>query len=106
MANYSYTIPNANVHGVSLKITNEGDIVNGIYSGAGVFVDNGDGNLYPLITVGKEDLTTIPANSVIYVHEQLHTPIRLRENVRVVVDSTAIPTTCKMKPVFLLEMED
>lgn len=106
MTGYEYTIPNSPCHGVALRIQNLGDIVNGIYSGVGVFVDNGDGVRYPLITAGKDQLVDIPANSVIYVYEHFPTPLFFRENCRIVVDSTALPTTCVLTPEFLLEVED
>lgn len=103
---YQYTIPNSMCHGVALRIQNNGSIVNGIYSGVGVFVDNGDGSRYPLITAGKDQLVDIPANSVIYVYEHFPTPLLFRENCRIVVDSTDLPNTCILTPEFLLEVED
>lgn len=106
MTGYSYTIPNSLVHGVALRIHNTSTIVNGIYSGVGIFIDNGDGVPYPLITAGKDQLVDIPANSVIYVYEHFPTPLRFRENVRIVVDSTDLPNTCIMTPEFMLEVED
>ena len=106
MTGYDYTIPNSPCHGVSLRIQNTDTIVNGIYSNVGIFVDNGDGNLYPLITAGKDQLVDIPANSVINVYEHFPTPLLFRENCRIVVDSTDLPTTCILTPMFLLEVED
>lgn len=106
MTGYQYTIPNSMVHGVSLRIQNTSTIVNGIYSNVGVFVDNGDGILYPLITAGKDQLVDIPANSIINVYEHFPTPLKFRENCRIVVDSTDLPTTCILIPSFLLEVED
>ncbi len=106
MTSYNYTIPNSASHGVMLRIQNTDTIVNGIYSGAGVFVDNGDGVPYPLITAGKDQLVDIPANSVIYVYEHFPTPLKFRENCRIIVDSTSLPTTCILTPSFLLEVED
>ena len=106
MTGYQYTIPNSLCHGVALKIQNNGDIVNGIQSNVGIFVDNGDGNLYPLITAGKDQLVDIPANSVINVYEHFPTPLLFRENCRIVVDSTDLPTTCILTPLFLLEVDE
>ena len=106
MSGYEYTIPNSKCHGVSLRIQNLGDIVNGIYSNVGIFVDNGDGKLYPLITAGKDQLVDIPAYSIINIYEHFPTPWLFRENCRIVVDSTDLPTTCILTPQFLLEVED
>lgn len=106
MTGYQYTIPNSMVHGVSLRIQNTSTIVNGIYSNVGVFVDNGDGILYPLITAGKDQLVDIPAYSIINVYEHFPTPLKFRENCRIVVDSTDLPSTCILTPSFLLEVED
>lgn len=105
MAKYSMTVPDAEVHGVSLKIVNGGAAVNGIYSAVGVFVDNGNGDIFPLITVGKQDLVNLPANSTVYIYEHYVTPMQFRENVRIVVDSTDLPDTCILQPVFLLGVE-
>lgn len=102
---YQYTIPNSNCHGVSLKIQNSGDIVNGIYSAVGVFVDNGDGTRYPLLTAGKQELVDIPAYSVIYIEQKFQVPILFRENCRIIVDSTDLPNTCTLTPTFLLEVK-
>lgn len=104
MTSYEYTIPNAPVYGCALQIQNTGDIVNGIYSGAGVFVDDGV-TRFPLITAGKDQLVDIPANSTIQIYEHYITPLLFRQNCRIVVDSTDIPTQCIMTPIFLLEME-
>ena len=104
MAEYSYTIPNSLCHGVALKIHNLGELVNGAYTGVGIFVDNGDGARYPLITLGKQGLIDLPANAVVYAYEHFPTPLLFRENVRIVVDSTELPTTVLLTPEFLLEV--
>lgn len=104
MTSYQYPPPNARIHGAALKITNTSTIVNGIYSGSGIFLDDGE-NRFPLITAGKEDLVTIPEYSTIYLYQYFDTPILLRENVRIVVDSTSLPNTCVLQPSFLLEMD-
>lgn len=106
MMGYEYTIPNSPCHGVALQIKNLGNIVNGIYSNVGVFVSNSDGTRYPLITAGKDQLVDIPANSVINVFEHFPTPLYFRENCRIIVDSTDLPNTCILTPMFLLEVED
>lgn len=104
MTSYEYTIPDTPVHGISLKIQNTSTIVNGIYSNAGVFIDDGTCR-YPLITAGKSDLVDIPEYSTITIAEHFPTPLLFRQNCRIVVDSTDIPTTCIMTPIFLVEVE-
>ena len=106
MTGYEYTIPNSPCHGVALRIQNLGEIVNGIYSNVGVFVSNSDGTRYPLITAGKDQLVDIPANSIINIFEHFPTPLLFRENCRIIVDSTDLPDTCVLTPLFLLEVED
>ena len=105
--NYMLPVPNAKIHGVALRIDSENlTDLSGVYSAVGVFVDHGDNVRFPLVTVGKEDVTTIPALSTIYIYAQFHTPIYFEENCRVIVDTTSLPNTCKLTPRFLLEREE
>lgn len=105
MTGYSYPAPDGVIYGAALTITNTSTIVNGIYSGAGIFLDDGE-NRFPLITAGKEEMVTIPAYSTIHLYQYFDSPLLLRQNVRVVVDSTSLPSTCVLQPSFLLELED
>lgn len=105
MTAYEYTVPNTEVAGLALKIQNTGSIVNGIYSGSGVFLSDGT-TMFPLITAGKDEIVDIPGNSVIYMYELFPVKMRFRENMRLVVESTSLPDTCIMTPILLVEMED
>ena len=103
MTRYYYPVPNGTIYGSALKIQNtSSDAVEGVYSDCGIFITYDDGSEFPLITASKDDVTTIPANSVVWIHQTEPTPWKPNQQCRIAIDSTSLPSTCILTPVIKL----
>jgi len=104
VSRYYYNVPNGPIFGASLKLQNlDGTDVSGVYGDAGIFlVYDDEGAQFPLCTCSKDDVTTIPANSVVFLDETFHTPINPQRNCRIAIDTTSIPDTVVVTAVLLI----
>ena len=74
-----------------------------MYGDAGIFlVYDEDGGQFPLCTCSKDDVTTIPANSVVWLDETFHVPLNPQRNCRIAIDTTSIPDTVIVTPSLLI----
>lgn len=98
MTRYFFPVPNGPIYGAALRVTNtDSGAVTGLYADAGVFLTYDDGSEIPLATIGQQGITTFPANSVVWIHQMLPTPIQAGRQCRIAVDSTSLPSTCRLK---------
>lgn len=104
MTKYYYAVPNGAIYGASLKMQNlAGEDVSGIYGDAGIFLEfDQNGGTFPLCTCSKDDVTTIPANSIVFLDETFHMPINPQRSCRIVIDTTSIPDTVEVTATLLV----
>ena len=96
---YYYPVPNGIIYGSALRIQNNSDkAVEGVYSDCGIFLTYNDGGEFPLITASKDDVLTIPANSVVWIHQTEPQPYKPVQQCRIAIDSTSLPDTCLLTP--------
>lgn len=99
MTRFYYPTPNGVIYGAALKIQNLSDEgVEGVYSDCGIFLTYNDGGEFPLITASQDDVVTIPANSVVWIHSTEPMPFKPVQQCRIAIDSTSLPDTCLLTP--------
>lgn len=107
MTGYYEPVPAGKIFGAALKVTNTSETdVTGIYADAGIFLHFSDDTDYPLMTFGADGVTTIPANSTIYIEAKFPEPFVAWTNCQLRVDSTSIPSDCILTPVLLIGADD
>ena len=95
-----------------MKIQNTTDTdVTGLWGDAGIFLtfggQGGDGSPeqeFPLVTAADQGITTIPAASTVWIHNEFPAPVKPQQQCRIAIDTTSIPNTCIVTPVIHVGM--